>query len=188
MVSEFFYSSFGAKLLGTRCGLREILPCCQLWKVSFCHLRSFERSIKNFEFNYEEFMTSIVFWPHFYDSNDVTGLKIIFKAGGFWPEHLPGSWHVTSIFQRTIQNSWQTFMTNSKPWMFPLMSCSKGNILKCNGNSSSKRIIQVFQDRKYKNRPEIKILLSKHDNCEYDGNQQYYTENANDVFSQINKK
>ena len=46
----------------------------------------------------------------------------------------------------------------------------------------------MIQDRKYKNKPEIKLTLSKHDNCEYDGNQQYYTENANDVFSQINKK
>jgi len=38
------------------------------------------------------------------------------------------------------------------------------------------------------NVPVDVMFESKHDNCEYDGNQQYYTENANDVFSQINKK
>merc|ERR1712157_153154 len=38
------------------------------------------------------------------------------------------------------------------------------------------------------NVPVDVMFESKHDNCEFDGNQQYYTENANDVFSQINKK
>jgi lipocalin len=37
------------------------------------------------------------------------------------------------------------------------------------------------------NVPVDVMFESKHDNCEYDG-QQYYSENANDVFSQINKK
>ena len=79
MVGEFDYSSFGTKLLGTRCRLREIFPCCQLRKVSFGSfeviLKVILRYLKTIEFKNEEFMTSIIIFDLiFYDLNDVTGI------------------------------------------------------------------------------------------------------------------